>query len=130
MVYVDSKLATPEPCPTIQRIYRHILVDKVEALEVRFCNGYRIGGPHNDENKHVEIFINRLMPGDVSPKFRASAVQAAPVFLDRHATIDKLDALVQRAMEAGADLVVFGERFAPSVWARDIPPVGAKTIQH
>jgi hypothetical protein len=40
------------------------------------------------------------MPGDVYPKFRAAAVQAAPVFLDRDATIDKLDTLVQKAGDA------------------------------
>ena len=40
------------------------------------------------------------MPGDVYPKFRAAAVQAAPVFLDRDATIDKLDTLVQKAVDA------------------------------
>jgi nitrilase len=58
------------------------------------------------------------MPGDTYPKFRAAAVQAAPVFLDRDATIDKLDTLVQRAVDAGADLIVFGESFIPAfpVW--------------
>ena len=58
------------------------------------------------------------MPGDVYPKFRAAAVQAAPVFLDRDATIDKLDALVQKAVNEGADLIVFGESFIPAfpVW--------------
>ena len=58
------------------------------------------------------------MPGDVYPKFRAAAVQAAPVFLDRDTTIDKLDGLVQKAANAGADLIVFGESFIPAfpVW--------------
>jgi len=58
------------------------------------------------------------MPGDTYPKFRAAAVQAAPVFLDRDATIDKLDRLVQKAVDAGADLIVFGESFIPAfpVW--------------
>jgi nitrilase len=58
------------------------------------------------------------MPGDTYPKFRAAAVQAAPVFLDRDATIDKLETLVQKAVEAGADLIVFGESFIPAfpVW--------------
>ncbi len=58
------------------------------------------------------------MPGDVYPKFRAAAVQAAPVFLDRNATIDKMDTLVQKAVDAGAELVVFGESFIPAfpVW--------------
>ena len=58
------------------------------------------------------------MPGDVYPKFRAAAVQAAPVFLDRDASIDKLETLVQKAVDAGAELVVFGESFIPAfpVW--------------
>ena len=58
------------------------------------------------------------MPGDVFPKFRAAAVQAAPVFLERDATIDKLDALVQKAVDAGAELIAFGESFIPAfpVW--------------
>ena len=58
------------------------------------------------------------MPGDVYPKFRAAAVQAAPVFLDRDATIDRLETLVQKAVDAGAELVVFGESFIPAfpVW--------------
>jgi nitrilase/aliphatic nitrilase len=54
------------------------------------------------------------MPGDTYPKFRAAAVQAAPVFLDRDATIDKLETLVQKAVDAGADLIVFGESFIPA----------------
>ena len=58
------------------------------------------------------------MPGDIYPKFRAAAVQAAPVFLDRDATIDKLDTLVQKAVDTGAELIVFGESFIPAfpVW--------------
>src|SRR5580704_17950888 len=58
------------------------------------------------------------MPGDVYPKFRAAAVQAAPVFLDRDATIDKMETLVQKAVDAGAELVVFGESLIPAfpVW--------------
>ena len=44
------------------------------------------------------------MPGDSYPKFSAAAVQAAPVILDRDASIDKLDTLVQKALDAGAEL--------------------------
>ncbi len=54
------------------------------------------------------------MPGDTYPKFRAAAVQAAPVFLDRDATIDKLETLVHKAVDAGAELIVFGESFIPA----------------
>lgn len=65
------------------------------------------------------------MSGDTYPKFRAAAVQSAPVFLDRDATIDKLDALVQKAIAAGADLIVFGESFIPAfpVWNLIYAPI-------
>jgi nitrilase len=65
------------------------------------------------------------MPGDTFPRFRAAAVQAAPVFLDRDATIDKLETLVQKAADAGADLIVFGESFVPAfpVWNLIYAPI-------
>jgi nitrilase len=65
------------------------------------------------------------MPGDTYPKFRAAAVQATPVFLDREATIDKLGTLVQKAVDAGADLIVFGESFIPAfpVWNLIYAPI-------
>jgi len=58
------------------------------------------------------------MPSDKYPVFKAAAVQAAPVFLDRDATIDKIAQLVPKAKEKGADLVVFPESFIPGfpVW--------------
>jgi nitrilase len=52
--------------------------------------------------------------GDVYSRFRAAAVQAAPVFLNREATIARLEGWVARAKEAGADLVVFGESYIPA----------------
>ena len=45
------------------------------------------------------------MRDDVYCHFRAAAVQAAPVFLDREATIAKLEGWVAKAKVAGADLV-------------------------
>src|SRR6516165_7445639 len=70
------------------------------------------------------------MPGDVYPKFRAAAVQAAPVFLDRDAKVDELDALVQKAVNAGADLIVFGESFIPAfpVWNLIYAPIDQHTF--
>jgi nitrilase len=43
-----------------------------------------------------------------------AAVQAAPVFLDREATVDKACRLVDKAAADGAGLVVFPETFVPT----------------
>jgi len=51
--------------------------------------------------------------GDVLPKFKAAAVQAAPVFLDREASIEKACLLIEKAAENGADLIVLPEAFIP-----------------
>jgi nitrilase len=65
------------------------------------------------------------MAGDTYPRFRAAAVQAAPVFLDREATISRLAEWVAKARDVGADLVVFGESFIPAfpLWNMLYAPV-------
>jgi aliphatic nitrilase len=45
------------------------------------------------------------------PTFQVAAVQAAPVFLDTPATIDKACRLIREAAAHGAALVVFPEVF-------------------
>ncbi|MEJ2623759.1 MAG: carbon-nitrogen hydrolase family protein [Pseudolabrys sp.] len=45
------------------------------------------------------------------PHFKAAAVQAAPVFLDTDATVDKVCALIEEAARNGARLVAFPEVF-------------------
>ena len=47
-------------------------------------------------------------------KVTAAAVQAAPVFLDREATIDKACGLIEEAASNGAGLIVFPEAFIPA----------------
>jgi nitrilase len=50
---------------------------------------------------------------DSLPKFVAAAVQAAPVYLDREATVDKACDLIHEAGVAGARLIVFPETWIP-----------------
>lgn len=50
---------------------------------------------------------------DTFPKFRAAAVHAASVFLNRDASIEKACRLIEESAEQGADLVAFPETFVP-----------------
>lgn len=65
------------------------------------------------------------MSGDQHPRLRVAAVQAPPVFLDREATLTRLEALVKDAADQGAELVVFGEAFLPAfpIWNGVLAPV-------
>jgi predicted amidohydrolase len=63
------------------------------------------------------------------PKYRAAAVQAAPVFLDLDATVEKTCALIEEAASNGAKLVGFPEAFIPGypwwIFAGDPAAYGA-----
>lgn len=47
-------------------------------------------------------------------KFKAAAVQAAPVFLNKKATMDKACSLIAEASKNGAQLIVFPETYIPT----------------
>lgn len=53
------------------------------------------------------------MPDAPFASFKAAAVHASPVFLDRDRTIEKAVGLIEDAGRAGARLVVFPEAFVP-----------------
>jgi aliphatic nitrilase len=67
------------------------------------------------------------------PSFRAAAVQAAPVFLDVNATVDKACDLIGEASRNGAELVAFPEVFvcAYPYWSWIVSPIqGSEWFQH
>ena len=59
------------------------------------------------------------------PRFKAAAIHAAPVFLDKQATTKKAISLIREAAAAGAQIVAFPETFIPAfpVWAALWAPI-------
>ncbi|MGD2217162.1 MAG: nitrilase-related carbon-nitrogen hydrolase, partial [Gemmatimonadales bacterium] len=63
--------------------------------------------------------------------FLVAAVQAAPAFLDRDATIDKACSSIAEVGAAGAKLAVFPECFIPTypLWVWFIPPAKTRALR-
>jgi nitrilase len=70
------------------------------------------------------LLVPRIPRVSTSESFRIAAVQAAPVFLDLDATVDKACSLIETAAQAGATLISFPEAFVPGypLWVWFIPP--------
>ncbi|KQW64922.1 carbon-nitrogen hydrolase family protein [Variovorax sp. Root411] len=66
------------------------------------------------------------------PKFRAAVIQAAPVYLDLDASIDKAIGLIAEASRNGAKLIAFPETWLPGypwyIWL-DSPAWGMQFVQ-
>jgi aliphatic nitrilase len=69
--------------------------------------------------------------GDLYPKLRIAAVQAAPVFLDREATVEKACRLIREAGQNGAQVVGFPEGFIPAhpVWFHFHPVLSPQSLE-
>src|ERR1700722_10588227 len=90
----------------------------------------KVGSTYRPAPPALSMNQNNLEKGnDMSsldlPKVAVAAVNAAPVFLDLQATLDKVDELVASAARDGAQLVVFGEAFLAGfpVWNAVLAPI-------
>lgn len=69
--------------------------------------------------------------GDQYPRLRVAAVQAAPVFLNREASVEKACRLIREAGSAGAKVIGFPEGFIPGhpLWYHFRPATDATSNQ-
>ena len=72
------------------------------------------------------------MPSQTHPQLRVAAVQAAPVFLDLDAAIDKTIRLMKEAADKGVELIAFPETWIPGypwwIWLNS-PAMGMQYVQ-
>ena len=70
--------------------------------------------------------------GDRLPKVTVAAVQAAPVYLDREATVEKAASLILQAAREGARIIAFPEGFVPGhpLWYHFHPATGERSREY
>lgn len=68
--------------------------------------------------------------GDTYPRLKLACVQAAPVWLNREATVEKACRLIREAGANGADVIGFPENFIPGhpVWFYFYPATSKKSM--
>jgi nitrilase len=98
----------------------------LSAFLIHLCYLY----PIEPFNRAIGKRRRELKQSVPKEKFKIAAVQAAPVFLDREATVEKACRLTAEAGSQGARLIVFPESFIPAYpdWVWAVPPGREKIL--